>query len=90
MHKESDRIRTTVALVRALGGEAEPVEGGFRILGGAPLHGGTVDASGDHRIAMAAGVRALRVPGVTVTGAEAVNKSYPGFFRDLASLTESS
>jgi len=89
VHKESDRIRTTVAMVRALGGEAEPVEGGFRIRGGVPLRGATVDAAGDHRIAMAAGVLALRVPGVTVAGAEAVTKSYPGYFRDLASLTVS-
>ena len=37
---------------------------------------------------MAAGVLALSVPGVTVTGAEAVRKSYPGFFSDLESLTE--
>jgi 3-phosphoshikimate 1-carboxyvinyltransferase len=47
-----------------------------------------VSGAGDHRIAMAAGVLALSVPGVTVTGAEAVRKSYPRFFEDLASLTE--
>jgi len=86
--KESDRIAATVALLRALGGEAEPEEGGFRVRGGLPLRGGPVSSAGDHRVAMAAGVLALSTPGVTVTGAEAVRKSYPRFFDDLAALTE--
>ena len=89
VHKESDRIASTVEMVRALGGEAEPFDDGFRVVGGGNLRGGTISAAGDHRIAMAAAVLALSVPGVTVTGAEAVRKSYPGFFRDLDSLTES-
>jgi 3-phosphoshikimate 1-carboxyvinyltransferase len=76
-----------VALIRALGGEAEPLEDGFRVQGGRPLRGGTVSSAGDHRIAMAAGVLALSVPGVTVSGSEAVRKSYPRYFEDLESLT---
>jgi len=86
--KESDRIAATVALVRAVGGEAEPLADGFRVAGGRALCGGTVSAAGDHRVAMAAGVLALSVPGVTVAGWEAVRKSYPRFFDDLAALTE--
>jgi 3-phosphoshikimate 1-carboxyvinyltransferase len=88
VHKESDRIESTVALVRALGGEAEPLEDGFRVQGGVPLRGATVSSAGDHRIAMAAGALALSVPGVTVSASEAVRKSYPRFFEDLESLTE--
>jgi 3-phosphoshikimate 1-carboxyvinyltransferase len=87
-HKESDRIESTVALLRAVGGEAAPLEDGFRVAGGRALRGATVSAAGDHRIAMAAGVLALSVPGVTVAGAEAVRKSYPAFFDVLDSLTE--
>jgi len=86
--KESDRIAATVDLVRALGGEADAEPDGFRVRGGRPLRGATVSAAGDHRVAMAAGVLALSVPGVTVAGAEAIRKSYPRFFEDLASLTE--
>jgi 3-phosphoshikimate 1-carboxyvinyltransferase len=86
--KESDRIAATVALVRDLGGEATPEPDGFRVQGGRKLRGVPVSAAGDHRVAMAAGVLALSVPGVTVTGAEAVRKSYPRFFEDLAALTE--
>ncbi len=86
--KESDRIAATVSLLRALGGEAEAEPDGFRVRGGLKLVGGPVAAAGDHRVAMAAGVLALSVPGVTVAGAEAVRKSYPRFFEDLAGLTE--
>ena len=88
VHKESDRIASTVGLVRTLGGEAEPLEDGFRVRGGRRLRPGMVSAAGDHRIAMAAGVLALSVSGVTVAGAEAVSKSYPDFFSDLDSITE--
>ena len=86
--KESDRIASTVGLIRAVGGEAEPMDEGFRVKGGRPLRGTRLSSSGDHRIAMAAGVLALSVPGVTVTDAEAVRKSYPRFFEDLEALTE--
>jgi 3-phosphoshikimate 1-carboxyvinyltransferase len=85
--KESDRIRTTTALVRALGGEAEAREDGFVVEGGRPLHGTPVSAEGDHRIAMAAAVAGTCIPGVVVEGAEAVAKSYPGFFEDLDAVT---
>ena len=87
-HKESDRIASTVGLIRALGGRAEPLEDGFRVFGGCRLRGTTVSTAGDHRIAMAAGVLALSVPGVTVSDAEAVRKSYPRYFEDLNTLTE--
>jgi len=88
-HKESDRIESLVATVRALGGDAEARPDGFVVRGGKPLHGAVLSSHGDHRIAMAAAVLALRVPGVTVAGSGAVHKSYPGFFDDLSSLTES-
>ncbi|MHC4547142.1 MAG: 3-phosphoshikimate 1-carboxyvinyltransferase [Planctomycetota bacterium] len=88
VHKESDRIASTVGLIRELGGEAEPLEDGFRVRGGLPLRGTVVSSARDHRIAMAAGVLALSVPGVTVSDSEAVRKSYPRYFEDLDSLTE--
>ncbi|MHC4225106.1 MAG: 3-phosphoshikimate 1-carboxyvinyltransferase [Planctomycetota bacterium] len=90
VHKESNRIHSTVDMIRDLGGEADPLEDGFRITGGQKLSGAPISSAGDHRIAMAAAVLALSVPGVTVTGAEAVRKSYPGFFEDLEALTEKS
>ena len=87
--KESDRLQSTAAMLTALGGQVEERPDGLRICGVPRLSGGTVDACGDHRIAMAAAVAACAASGpVTIRGAEAVNKSYPGFWRDYAQLKE--
>jgi 3-phosphoshikimate 1-carboxyvinyltransferase len=80
--KESDRIETTVALLRAVGARCESRPDGLVVEGsdGAPLTGGVVDSSGDHRIAMAAAVAALAsTASVAVAGWESVATSYPGF-----------
>ena len=59
----------------------------LRIRGVGRLKGGTVDGAGDHRIVMAAAVAAaISEASVTIHGAEAVRKSYPGFFEDLKAL----
>ncbi len=86
--KESDRVATTCAALRALGGEAEPLEDGMRIGGTGGLRGGRVASHGDHRIAMLGAIagRASR-EGVEVEGMEAAAVSYPGFEADLASLS---
>lgn len=85
--KESDRLRTTAALVSALGGQAEELPDGLIVRGVPALTGGTVDGSNDHRIVMAAAVAAAHCQGpVTITGAQAVEKSYPGFFQDYEAL----
>ena len=82
--KESDRLATTAATLNALGGQVEVTEDGLRIHGKAQLLGGTVDAAGDHRIAMAAAVAACACSEpVVITGAQAVEKSYPTFWQDL-------
>ncbi len=87
--KESDRIRAIAENLRALGGEVEEMEDGLRIPGGQALSGGTVDSAGDHRIAMAFAVAALRASGeVVIRGAEAADVSLPGFFQTLESLVE--
>jgi len=85
--KESDRLETTVRLIRDLGGDAEEQPDGMVIRGKPLLRGGTVDGCGDHRIVMAAAIAATNcTEPVIITGAEAVNKSYPGFFRDYKGL----
>lgn len=84
--KESDRIATTVGMLRALGVDAEARPDGLVVHGraGAPPAGGAVDAHGDHRIAMAAATAALGAAGpVRVAGWEAVATSYPSFEEDL-------
>ena len=80
--KESDRLATTAALLRALGGEVEEREDGLLIHGGKPLSGGLVDGAKDHRIVMSAAVAASVCDGdVTITDAQAASKSFPDFFK---------
>lgn len=85
--KESDRLETTAALLRALGGKVEITPDGLDITPVPGFCGGTVDSAGDHRIAMCAAIAATRADGeVIITGAQCVEKSYPAFFEDYQSL----
>ncbi|MBR6522379.1 MAG: 3-phosphoshikimate 1-carboxyvinyltransferase [Oscillospiraceae bacterium] len=84
--KESDRIKTTSALLRSLGAAAEETDDGLIVRGG-KLHGGETESYGDHRIAMAAAVAACAADGeVLIRNSQAVAKSYPAFFEDYAAL----
>ena len=78
-------LKTVCAMLQQLGADAAETADGLIIHGGKPLTGGTVDSANDHRIAMAAAV-ASTLCHVTVTGAEAVGKSYPKFWNDLDML----
>ncbi|MGE5178026.1 MAG: 3-phosphoshikimate 1-carboxyvinyltransferase [Bacteroidota bacterium] len=85
--KESDRIATTAAALRAAGATVEELEDGWAIEGKGSLRGGRVDAAGDHRIAMALLVAGLCAKeGVTVEGVEAAAVSDPDFLDRLRSL----
>jgi len=85
--KESDRIATVVEGLRGLGAEIEATEDGFAVTGTGELRGGTLEAHGDHRLAMLGAVAGLASrEGVEVAGMEAAAVSYPGFERDLAAL----
>lgn len=85
--KESDRLKTVTDMINNLGGRCEYTEDRLIIHGVKKLTGGTVSACNDHRIVMAASVAAVCCEGpVIIEGAQAVNKSYPGFFDDLRSL----
>ena len=87
--KESDRIAALAANLRAMGAHLEEREDGLKIPGGQKLHGAEVDSFGDHRIAMAFAVAALRAEGETkISRADAAVISYPGFFDTLESLTQ--
>jgi 3-phosphoshikimate 1-carboxyvinyltransferase len=85
--KESDRVAAVVKNLRAMGATVEEFEDGLRVPGGQKLHGAEVESFGDHRIAMAFSVAALRAKGETlIRGAEAVAVSYPSFYEDLERL----
>ena len=86
--KESDRLKTVHDMLTSLGADVTETEDGLIVRGVGTLKGGTVDAAGDHRIAMSAAIAATRADGpVIITGAEAVAKSYPAFWDDLRRLT---
>jgi 3-phosphoshikimate 1-carboxyvinyltransferase len=79
--KESDRIALVAENLRAMGAEVEEFEDGLDVPGGQKLHGATIDSGGDHRIAMAFAVAALRAEGETlIRGAESAAISFPEFF----------
>ncbi len=87
--KESDRIATTVAMLRAFGVTCEARPDGFVVEGNPdqPLRAARVHADGDHRIAMAAAVAALIADGPTeIDDADNVTTSYPGFAAAMTQL----
>jgi 3-phosphoshikimate 1-carboxyvinyltransferase len=87
--KESDRIKGIVHLVRSFGGIIEEFKDGFRIKGPVKPESTEVLTFGDHRLAMAASIIALRGEGSSlIKGADCVNISFPGFFELLNNCTE--
>jgi 3-phosphoshikimate 1-carboxyvinyltransferase len=85
--KETDRIAGVVDGLRGLGASIEATPDGFVVTGAGELLGGTIDAQGDHRMAMLGAVAGLTSrAGVRVVGMEAAAVSYPGFIEDLARL----
>jgi 3-phosphoshikimate 1-carboxyvinyltransferase len=87
--KESDRIAALATNLRAMGARVEELDDGLRIPGGQELHGAEIDSFGDHRIAMAFAVAALRAEGTTkIRRTDAAVISYPGFFEALESLVQ--
>jgi 3-phosphoshikimate 1-carboxyvinyltransferase len=87
--KESDRIAALATNLRRMGAQVEEREDGLKIPGGQSLHGAEVESFGDHRIAMAFSIAALRAEGDTlIRGSEFAAISYPAFFSTLESLVE--
>ena len=85
--KESDRIDTTVRELSKMGANIEALPDGMIVQGVQRLHGADVDSYKDHRLAMSLGVAALVAQGVTtISGAEAVDISYPGFWEVLGRI----
>ncbi|HYT00260.1 MAG TPA: 3-phosphoshikimate 1-carboxyvinyltransferase [Thermoplasmata archaeon] len=86
-HKESDRIATTVSMLRALGVAAQATEDGCVVRGPNRLRGAFVDAQGDHRILMAAAVAGLVADdAVDISDPWCFRASYPSFLDDFRAL----
>ena len=87
-HKESDRALTLQEEFGKLGVAITLQDDLMIIEGGKGVHGGNVHSRHDHRIAMACAVAALKANGVVeIEDADAINKSYPHFFKDLSYLS---
>jgi 3-phosphoshikimate 1-carboxyvinyltransferase len=87
--KESDRIATTAAMLRAFGLDVEVKDDGLSVEGrpDRPLRAAHVDAAGDHRIAMAAAIGGLVADGPTrIDDCDNVATSYPGFVDAMRGL----
>ncbi len=85
--KETNRIDTVTAGLRAMGADIAPTEDGMVIHGGTPLGGAHINSFLDHRIAMAFAVAGLSANGETaVEDSQCVDVSYPGFFDTLNRL----
>lgn len=87
--KESNRIDTVVANLKAMGAHIKATDDGMIIEGGYPLHGAVIDSHLDHRIAMSFAVGALSADGeTTIEGADCVKISYPEFYQTLEELIQ--
>jgi 3-phosphoshikimate 1-carboxyvinyltransferase len=86
--KETDRIEAVVDGLRALGAHIRATDDGFKVRGvPARLRGGSLDARGDHRIAILGAIAGLvSREGVEIKGADAAAVSFPGFYDLLDSL----
>jgi 3-phosphoshikimate 1-carboxyvinyltransferase len=82
--KETDRIETVASNLRLLGARIDTTPDGFHLPGRQRLSGGVVHSHGDHRIAMAFAVAALRASSnVDIEGSEAASVSFPEFWATL-------
>ena len=87
--KESDRIASLATNLRAMGAQVEERKDGLKIPGGQSLRGAELESFGDHRIAMAFSIAALRAQGETlIRGSECAAISYPAFFSTVEALVE--
>jgi 3-phosphoshikimate 1-carboxyvinyltransferase len=87
--KESDRIAGVVQGLRGLGADIVDTPDGFAVQGTGGLEGGTLEARGDHRLALLGAVAGLASrKGVDVVGMESASVSYPGFVNDVSRLME--
>jgi len=84
--KESDRIRAVAEELAKLAVPVDELPDGLVISGGG-VKGAVVEAHDDHRIAMAFAVAGLKVPGISIAGAETVSKSFPKFWEVFRKLS---
>ncbi len=83
--KESNRLAAMAAELNRMGISASELPDGLMIEGG-PAHAASIETYNDHRIAMSFAVAGLVTPGITIADKKCVDKSFPGFWQELAKL----
>lgn len=84
--KESDRINAMTSELRKIGCKVTELKDGWKIYGNPEnLHGARIKTYNDHRIVMSFGMLQSRIPGLKIENPSCVNKSYPNFWKDMAS-----
>lgn len=83
--KESNRVEAIRLELQKMGARVWEEENSLSIVGG-HLRGAVIDSHADHRLAMAFGVLGTAVGDTAILGAESVEKTYPEFWKALASL----
>ena len=87
-YKETNRIDALVENLSRMGADIKAVDDEMTIRGGMPLHGAIVGSRLDHRIAMCMAIAGTLAQGTTeLIGSDCVKMSYPGFYRDLESIS---
>ncbi|MCX6361267.1 MAG: 3-phosphoshikimate 1-carboxyvinyltransferase [Armatimonadetes bacterium] len=87
--KETDRVAAVATELTRLGVVVEEAPDGLTIQPARELRPALVQTYDDHRMAMSFAVAGLAAPGVAIANPECVNKTYPGFWRDLEEATAS-
>ncbi len=77
---ETDRLAALSRALRGLGGRVAQTDDGLHVTP-TPLHAGTVQAEGDHRMATFAAILGLAVPGIVVDDVSVTTKTMPDFPR---------
>lgn len=86
--KETNRIDTVTAGLKAMGADITPTDDGMIIEGTGHLNGASIQSYLDHRIAMAFSVAGLASDGETqIVDSQCVDVSYPEFYATLNSVS---
>lgn len=83
--KESNRLAAMASELGRMGIAASERPDGLTIEGGSPV-AANIETYNDHRIAMSFAVAGLVTPGIRIADKKCVEKSFPGFWRELAKL----
>lgn len=85
--KETDRLKALTTELKKIGCQVKETKDGL-IINGNPdkLHGAIIETYNDHRIAMCFATAGTKIPGIKIKNPKCVNKTYPGFFKDLRKM----